>query len=286
MTLATAHNNLGHRANGLDAAERALEHAQRAGDDSLVLGAYRLISTSVIWGPVPLAEAFDRYGDLIDRVQGGPLKRIAAIQVVAALKTHLGHVTEGRALMAQVRSMYEELGDSLSRAKTAFVDYRGPLGDGDFAAAEAILAEACETLERLGERGWYSTAVAVQAWALYELGRLDEAYRVTQKSEAAGAQDDVVTQAYWRAGRAKVLAQWGRGDEAVALVQEAVHLIDTTDGLLDQADVYAALGEVARLLGRPDEARAALQESIKRYEAKGAQPFVDQMRARLDRLEA
>jgi tetratricopeptide (TPR) repeat protein len=205
--------------------------------------------------------------------------------VVAALETQLG-LAEARSLIARAQELYDELGDSLSRAKTAFVEHRGPLRAADFATTETILAKACEILERAGERGWYSTAVAIRAWALYELGRRDEAYQATQKSEAAGAEDDIVTQAYWRAERAKVLARWGRGQEAVALAREAERLIDTTDGLLEQADVYAGLGEVTRVLGRPDESRAALLESIRRYETKGAKPFVDQMRARLDRLNA
>jgi tetratricopeptide (TPR) repeat protein len=124
----------------------------------------------------------------------------------------------------------------------------------------------------------------VQASALYELDRLDEAFVATEKSEAAGSEDDVVTQAYWRAERAKVLARWGRGEAAMALVRRAVDLIDATDGLLEQADVYVALGEVNRVLGRRDEARAALLEAVGRYETKGAQPFVAQTRGRLDRL--
>lgn len=118
MAIATAHNNVGRHAMGLEAAERALEHGERAGNESLVLGAYRLIGVAVIWGPVPLAEAFRRYGDLIDRVDGGPLKRVAATEVVAALKTQLGHVAEARALIARARELYEELGDALSGAKT------------------------------------------------------------------------------------------------------------------------------------------------------------------------
>lgn len=85
------------------------------------------------------------------------------------------------------------------------------------------------------------------------LGRahdLAEAFEATVKSEESGAADDVVTQAYWRAERAKVLARWGRDREAVALAREAVRLIDESDGVVEQADVYVALGEVHRVAGR------------------------------------
>ena len=246
---------------------------ERAGDDALVLDAYRLIGVAAIWGPMPLAEAERRYGHLLDRVDGGPLRKAAPLELVASLKTQLGDVAGGRALIARLRELYEELGDRLLGAKAALIDHRGPLGEGDFATAEAILAEACALLEAAGESSWYSTAEAVRAGALYELGRLDEATEATVRSEAAGAADDVVTQSYWRAERAKVLARSGRGEEAVALAREAVRLITATDGLLEQADVYVAVGETNRVLGHPDEAREAFTEALRRYEAKGAEPF-------------
>ncbi len=156
-----------------------------------------------------------------------------------------------------MRELYDEPGDRLLLAKAALIDHRGPLGEGDFVTAEAILAEACELLEATGETSWYSTAVAVRAAALCELGRLDEAYEATVRSEAAGAADDVVTQSYWRGARAEVLARLGRGGEAVALAREAVRLISATDGLLEEADVYVAFGETNRVLGNAADARDA-----------------------------
>jgi tetratricopeptide (TPR) repeat protein len=285
MTIASAHNHVGHHALGLEAAERALAHAERAGNEALVRNAYRLIGVGIVWGPLPLAEGVRRYGDLVDRVEGGPLKRAATAAVVAALNAQLGQIDESRALTARAREIYDEIGDPVSGATLALQEHRGPLGVGDFATAEAIVAEACATLDAAGERSRYSTAVAIHAGTLYGLGRFDEAYRATMASEAAGSEDDVVTQAYWRAERAKVLARWGRADEAVGLAHDALRRIETTDGLLETADVYGDLGEVMMVLGRPEEAKSAWRESIQRYEAKGAQPFAALMRGKLERLE-
>ena len=155
------------------------------------------------------------------------------------------------------------------------------MGEGDFATTEAILRDACDVLAAAGETSWYSTAVAVQASALVELGRLDEAYEATARSEAAGAADDVVTQSYWHAARARVLASWGRRDEALKLADEAMRLIDATDGLLERGDVYAAVGETNRVLSRANEARDAFTKAIQLYEVKGAVPMVELTRARL-----
>jgi tetratricopeptide (TPR) repeat protein len=101
------------------------------------------------------------------------------------------------------------------------------------------------------------------------------------RSETAGATDDVVTQSYWRAARANVMAGWGRVDEALGLAGEAMRLIDTTDGLLERADVYAAVGETNRQLSRTNEAREAFTKAIEFYETKGAVPMVELTRARL-----
>ena len=159
LSIATAHNLLGHHADALEAAERALDLAERAGNDGLVLDAYRRIGVAVIWGPLPLSEAEQRYGDLVDRIGGGPLRKVAATELVAALKTQLGHVDEGRALIAKARELYNELGDRLLSAKAALIEHRGPLGEEDFATAEQIVGEACEILEDAGERSWLSTSL-------------------------------------------------------------------------------------------------------------------------------
>jgi tetratricopeptide (TPR) repeat protein len=284
QAIAGAHSHLGQHALSLEAAERAAEYGERAGDDSLVHAAFRYIGVAAIWGPMPFAEAERRYGHLLDRAKGGPLRRAAPVELMAALKMQQGDVVEGRALIASAKQLYEELGDRLLGARAALIDHRGPMGEGDFLTTEAILRDACDVLAAAGETSWYSTAVAVQASALFELGRLDEAYEATVRSEAAGAADDVVTQSYWRAARAKVLAAWGRGDEALALAGEAMRLIDATDGFLERGDVYVSAGETNRLLGRTYEARAAFTKAIESFEAKGAMPMAELARAGLARV--
>jgi hypothetical protein len=68
------------------------------------------------------------------------------------------------------------------------------------------------------------------------------------------------------------------------LAREAVQLIDKTDGVLEQAEVYTAIGEMHRVLGHVGDARAALGEALARYEAKGALPFARQTEERLAQL--
>jgi class 3 adenylate cyclase/tetratricopeptide (TPR) repeat protein len=81
MSIAGAHSHLGQHALSLEAAERAVEHGERAGDDSLVHAAYRFVGVAAIWGPMPLAEAERRYGHLLERAEGGPLRRAAPLEL-------------------------------------------------------------------------------------------------------------------------------------------------------------------------------------------------------------
>ena len=59
---------------------------------------------------------------------------------------------------------------------------------------------------------------------------------------------------------------------------------DDTDLLDPQGDAYADLGEVLLLTGKPDEAAAALEQALERYERKENVVMAERVRARLAEL--
>ena len=69
--------------------------------------------------------------------------------------------------------------------------------------------------------------------------------------------------------RAKVLARRGEHAEAERHAREAVAIGEKTDMLDAQGDTHADLAEVLLLVGEPDEAAAALEQALARYERKG-----------------
>jgi tetratricopeptide (TPR) repeat protein len=121
----------------------------------------------------------------------------------------------------------------------------------------------------MGEQTYYlSTAAAFLARAVLAQGRYDEAERLTQVSEDATSDDDLVTQAMWRGTRARLLAR--RGDAgAERLARESVQLSLDTDCLNLQADALVDLAETLRLLQRRDESMDVLAEATRLYEMKG-----------------
>ena len=274
MTIATAHNNLGQHELALAAAERALDHASRAGDDGLVLGAYRLIGVAVIWGPVPLSEATARYGDLIDRLRGGPLQRVAATEVVASLKTQLGQVSEARALIARVRRAVRRAREPTGRGEDRVDRAPGPArggrlrhrGGDPLRGVRDPRGERREELVLHCGRGAGDGPVRAGP-----AGGGVPRHREERGGRLRGRRRDPGVLAGRTGQGPRPLGPRRRGRSAWPGRPCAV--IDRTDGLLEQADVYAALAEVNSVLGRRDEARSALLESLRRYEAKGAEPF-------------
>src|SRR5262249_36193298 len=137
--------------------------------------------------------------------------------------------------------------------------------DGDFGAAEQILRHGAETLHTMGERGYRSTVVAFLAEALYAQGRLDEAQRLTEDAEALAGAGDVISQAQWRATRAKLLARRGESGAAARLADEALAQIPatSTDPLLGEGLTAKAGGlRVAGAPGAPEPARRGARQRL------------------------
>ena len=155
---------------------------------------------------------------------------------------------------------------------------------GDFGAAEQILRQGVETFHAMGERGYRSTAVAFLAEALYAQGRLDEAQRLTEDAEALAGAGDVISQAQWRATRAKLLARRGEFGAAARLADEALAQIPATsfDPLL--GEMLTAKAEVLRLAGAPGDAETSLRRALQLFEDRRMTPRAEQARALLASL--
>jgi tetratricopeptide (TPR) repeat protein len=157
---------------------------------------------------------------------------------------------------------------------------------GNPSAAEKTLRPGCEALEKIGDLAHLSSATARLARALYELGRYEEAFQMSRKSENVAACDDLDPQTLCRMTQAKVLAQWGQFEHAERLAREAVRISEPTDLLNLRADALGDLAEVLHLAGRRQEAITTHQEAIDLYERKGNVVSMEKARTRFDELGA
>jgi tetratricopeptide (TPR) repeat protein len=197
----------------------------------------------------------------------------------------LGRTDEARRIVADVRSELADRGGGLEHAlATSFPAVDVEMMAGHPAAAAELGLEGCRLYEQLGDKGYLSTAAGGLAQALYALDRLEEADEWAHRAMELGAVDDAWTQMLWRQVLSKVLARRGEHLEAERLAREAVSVSEGTDGLNAQADVYADLAEVLALGGHRDDAAAALEQALDRYERKGNLVMAGRTRDRLAAL--
>jgi class 3 adenylate cyclase len=253
-----------------EASRRRLECAQRAGLHDEAVRAAGVLAAALCQGATPVEEAIAEVERLIAEF---PDERPGE-GFLAPLYALAGRDAEAVAAMRRAQSRLRELGHLIQYAARAMDVAMIAIYAGDPGRAEPEAREALDILEQMGERDYYSTVAACFAELLYVLGRDGEAEEWTHQSEDAASEDDVVSQARWRATRAKVLARGGEIDEALRLSGEAVELarsaelLELTGGTLrDQAEVLA-------LAGRADDARPVLEEALRFYRRKGVVPAI------------
>jgi hypothetical protein len=258
----------------LEALQRAELHAERAGLVWLARHVHAMQAASYMLGPYTVDEAV-AWLDANDLESFG-------IGFRAVLEAYRGDFAEARALSAASAQYARERGQRLLLAAGALHGAEIELlADNPAGAADIALTGVAE-LEALGEHGWMSTVAGWAAEALYQLGRDDEAWALTEKADAAGAPDDVATQFFVKSARAKVLARRGEHVEAARYARELLALVEPTDMLDAQGSAHFDAAIVLRAAGRAEEAAAELAAAREAWAAKGNRVAL----ARVDRLAA
>ena len=263
---------------GLDAFERAFAHVRRAGhEQSWLLGA---LAWSRFAGTTSVSDLLAWLDENEPRV--GPDQFFRAYRAWSLAR--LGRFDEARKILTAARAQQAERGGGTLLANlTAFESVWVELLAGEPATAAEFAAEGCRLHEELGEREHLAGAGAGFAQALYALDRLDEADSWAGRAAELVARD-AWTAMLWRSVRAKVLARRGEHAEAQRLARESVKIGDDTNLLDWHGNAYADLAEVLRLGGKLDEAAAALEQALVRYERKGNLVSAARARARLAEL--
>jgi class 3 adenylate cyclase/tetratricopeptide (TPR) repeat protein len=264
-----------------DALERALEHAEKAGDERERAVALGLLARAASLGPRPVGDGIRRCGAILDQARGDRLVEAVTSLALGGLEAMQGQFDEARALFRLSRASFEEFGLRLWIA--ALPQWSGPaeLLAGEPGRAEEQLRESYESLRAMGDRGLLSPVAAFLAQALYAQGRMEEAEDFTRESAESASRDDLFPHVVWRSAQAKIVGRRGAGEAAVRLAREAVALAEKTDSLNLQGDALVDLAEVLRLGGQRQQATASLERALALYEAKGNLVSAGKVRARL-----
>jgi class 3 adenylate cyclase/tetratricopeptide (TPR) repeat protein len=249
--------------------ERAATLAAEAGNRSDEAKSIQYICSAMREGPMPVEEALRRLEEIGSRPVVNAELEFTILADRAQLLARLGQFEAARDFVGQARELAEEHGltDARARFAAASVELLG----GNAAAAEDELRAVCEHYESVGELGYLSTVSYWLADAVVAQGRDEEALRLTERwrADRLTVPEDRDAQSGWRRVRARALARTGELAEAERLGREAVAIASATDGLELQGGALAVLGEVLLRAGRPEESRAALEDALQRYEAKG-----------------
>jgi class 3 adenylate cyclase/tetratricopeptide (TPR) repeat protein len=258
----------------LEALRRGEAHASRAGNSALARHLQAIQSASYMFGPYPVDEAL-AWLDAHELDSFG-------IAFRALLHSYRGDFEEARRLCEVARQDARDRGQALILGSSGMHEAEIELlAENPAGAADAALASVAH-LEELGEHGWMSTTAGWAAEALYRLGRDDEAWALTDKADAAGADDDVITQMFIRQVRAKILARRGRYAEAERLARQAIALVEPTDMLDAHGTAHVDLAVVLSAAGRGEEAAQELRKARELFAEKGNLVHV----ANVDRLLA
>jgi predicted ATPase len=266
------------------AAEQAIAHAERAGDERQRRWASSQYAMAAVWGPTAVPEAIAHCEEIVEQARGDRRTEGLVKSLLGRLEAMRGDFPRARALAREAKATLEDMGKSVVAVSTSLDSCGVETLAGDMAAAEHDLRRDYEALDAMGEKYLLSTVAAELSWVLAETRRDDEAERYTRVAEALADDEDLTSQALWRWVRAVVMAHRGQFEPALALAHEATDLLSTTDSLVAQADALLGLCEVAELAGRDDEARASAAQALELYARKGDLVSAQDARALVRRL--
>ena len=256
------------------ASEQALHHARLAGQPRNDL--FHL-DGALAFGPRPADEAIRALEAAL-----GDVRHPHPLLARAYLLALLGRFDEAWEIAGEQTERLRELRGSGHEAWAGWISRL----EGDEERAAHYLSVYCDSLEVQGQTGALSFFVADLGRSFCALGRHDEAEPLAQRARELANEQDVSSQALWRRVRALVLVSRGDHSEAVGLAREAVAILEPTDALDEQGAALADLAEVLTAAGHRDEARAALEQALDRYERKKNLVMARQVRERLVELRA
>jgi tetratricopeptide (TPR) repeat protein len=253
----------------VEALERAIDYARRAGDTRTEAQSLNLFVGAAFFGPMPVPDAIR----VCDEILGQPSQqrriRASALRALAGLKAMAGEFDEARELVAAHKELVQELGLRVSAASAAETYGIVEMLAGDPAAAERELGWGYNVLEEIGETQNFPDLAAKLADALYVQGGDERALELSKVSEEATPPDDLSPGVQWRAVRAKLLARQGESERAEALAREAVALAAETDFLVLRADALMDLAEVLLAAARETDSVQFVEQALELYEQKG-----------------
>jgi tetratricopeptide (TPR) repeat protein len=253
--------------------ERALEHAEAAGDSLTRSRVIESLTEMLVTGPTPVEAGIARCEELRRACGDQPLLAATVDITLAWLYAAARRADEARDYLHRSRAVL----DSLSWAAANYLSIRTAnalylLGD-DAAAEQQLHAMWHHFGEANGGETNHFAALAAEALAnsCCDKGRWEEAEHWQARAAAMKRLGPI----------ARLAAHRGQLEHALTLASEAVERSEHTDQVNPRAGAWLTLAEVLRASGRAEEADAAVAQAIAIYEQKGNLAAIARLPARL-----
>jgi DNA-binding SARP family transcriptional activator len=261
-----------------DVLERALAHAERAGDwqmQSRILG---YLARAVMTGPRPVTEAIARCAAILQQAGDDVVLIAVAETMLGMLEAMRGNFDDARSYSGGAKRRLEAVGLSVTVA--ALQMYSGWIELMAETPGRAVpgMRDAYELLERVGDRNRRAMTAAILGRLLFFHGAVPEAERYLKISEEFASSDDVGAQTVWRGTRARLLVTAGDQLSAKALADSAVDAASPTDDILVRADALVDRAVVLSAMNRDEAAARDLQGATALLESKGITSSLAQLR--------
>ncbi len=248
-----------------DAAARAIEHADAAGEHYLSSWFRINLASARAYGPAPVTEVLEWLDELEATLQPKPT---FPDYFRSRLLPLIGRFDEAQAAYSADVERSTQRGDRLGLAVAS--DFVVAMEAGAFDVAERGARRSCKLLEEMGERAMWSTKACEVAQALYCLGRYAESETWARRAAEAGASDDAITQLMSRQILGKLAARLGRSGRARALAAESVAMCDRMQAPLSQGGACLDAAEALWLAGDDAQASELAERAATFFRAKGA----------------
>jgi tetratricopeptide (TPR) repeat protein len=269
----------------VDAGRKGLAQAVVAGDTLLEVDARTKIGIGAFYGSAGWSEV-----EAHARASLGEVDRLgngmlgARVGLAGALAAQ-GRFEEARDFYRQHYEHLEERGQSFALLSSKQHAGVCELLAGDFERSEEHSRTTWDGLGALGERGYRSTAGGILAEALAEQGRIDEAVAILDEAERIGGEDDWLTTAQCTWARALVALHAADHEQAVTLARRATEVADSREYINMRTHYWWGLARVLVAAGRDGEAREAIAETQRLAELKGSVVYVNRIRALAGELD-
>ncbi len=257
---------------GRELHERALLHARAIEDERREAAIVRHIVSDALWGPEPVEAALVRCRVILSETTNRLVQANCLIRI-GGLEGFAGRFDAARETIAAARAIMDDMGLRHLRAHSTDVAVFVEMLAGDYEAAEREASAAHAVLTEMGDRTYQASEAHLLAMAMEAQGRLDDSERWLAISGRSGEPDTLAVQA-------QIQARRGRLDDAERLARSALEP-GNEHPVPEFSDARFTLARILARTGRNDEARQEAEASMRRYEAKGIVPLMEQARALL-----